>query len=251
MVSGGACQETELRHLCQADRRGTTLPVDHRSGGGLQSCVVSRWAVHRFLAQAFAANSALLIIPRTGGQERVLGESDVTLATDSPVLPYLAWTPDSEWLVFPFAEPGKAGGGLFLLSVETLEKQRLTEGKDASPAFSPDGRTLVFTRWSYLRSDIYLLRLGVNYEPQGSPQRVVETGEPFAWSAAWMSDGSEIVSSCGSYTSGSLWRMAASASAKPRRLAIASEDVGPLAVSRQRNRLGVRGAEVQDEHLAC
>jgi len=163
-------------------------------------------------------------------------ESGVSLATDF-TLPYVAWTPDSKWLVFPFVEPGKSGGGLFLLSVETLEKRRLTDGKDASPAFSPDGRSLVFTRWSAGRSDTYLLRLGVNYEPQGSPQRAVETGEPFIWSATWTSDGSEIVSSRGFWSSGSIWRMKASASAKPRRLPVSSEDVGPLAVSRQGNRL--------------
>ena len=86
-------------------------------------------------------------------------------------------------------------------------------------------------------SDIYLLRLGADCEPQGSPQRTFEIRDPYFYAAAWTSDGSQIVFSSGSFTSGNLWRIAAFASAQARRLPAASEDVGPLAVSRQGNRL--------------
>ncbi|MBP1727439.1 MAG: serine/threonine protein kinase, partial [Deltaproteobacteria bacterium] len=190
-----------------------------------------------FLRQVSRDKSAVVVVPQRGGQGRVLGESDVAHPGPLGGRPFLAWTQDSKRLVIPSAESEKTGRGLFLLSLETLERRRLTDGNDGSPAFSPDGRSLVFTRWSGGKSDIYLLHLGVNYEPQGSPQRVGETGEPITWSATWTSEGSEIVSSSGSWTSGSLWRMTASASAKPRRLAVASEDVGSLAVSRKGNRL--------------
>ena len=191
-----------------------------------------------FLRQLAPDKSAVVVVPRTGGQERVLGECDVGQTDPFIGGPYLSWTPDSKWLVIPLTESGKPGPGLFLVSVETQEKRRLTDGNDTCPAFSPDGRSLIFARSSASgRSDIWLLRLGANCGPQGSPQRIFETRDPYFITAAWTSDGGQIVFSSGSWTSGNLWRIAAIASAEARRLSTASEDVGPLAVSRQRNRL--------------
>jgi serine/threonine protein kinase len=192
-----------------------------------------------FLRKLPTHDAALVIKPQRGGQERVLVESGVPRFDDLPgsMSPYVTWTPDSKCVVFPWSDPGKVAGGLFLLSVGASEKRRLTEGNDASPAFSPDGRALVFTRWHGGRSEIRLLRLGAAYEPEGAPQSYIATGEPFDWAAAWMPDGSEIVFSSGSHNSGGLWRVAASASANPRRLALPAEDVGPLALSRHGNRL--------------
>jgi len=194
-----------------------------------------------FLRRLSQAKAAVVIAPRTGGREQVLGELD--LPKDYPLwgLSYLDWTPDSKWLVVPSAESGQAARGLFLLSVETLERKRLTTSPagflDSTPAFSPDGRTLAFTRWSGLTSEIYLRRAGVDYEPQGERQMSASTGEPYVRAIAWTPDGSELVFSCGSYSTYSLWRMAASASAKPRRLPVASEKPMVLAVSRKGNRL--------------
>jgi len=186
-----------------------------------------------FLRQLSPGKSAVVVVPRTGGQERVLGESDVWQVDTNVGGPGLAWTQDSRGLVIPSVESGKEGPSLFLLSVATLEKRRLTDGNDTHPAFSPDGRCLIFARGS----DIYLLRLGANCEPQGSPQRIFEATDPYFYAAAWTPDGSQIVFSSGSFTGGNLWRIAAFASAEARRLPAASEDVGPLAVSRQGNRL--------------
>lgn len=91
-----------------------------------------------------------MVIPQRGGQERVLGESNLTgsLGTDEP---YLAWTPDSKGLVFPSAEGDMPPCGLFLLNIETREKQKLTTLPmdrlgDTAPALSPDGRTPAFRR---------------------------------------------------------------------------------------------------------
>ena len=189
-----------------------------------------------FLRRLSLSDAALLVIPQRGGEARVLVESGVSLPTDV-TLACLAWTLDSKWLAFPWAEPGKSDGGLFLLSVETLEKRRLTEGKDANPAFSPDGRTLAFARGKGgAGSDTYLLHLGEGGVPRGAPE-LVASGHPFCRGVAWTPDGSEIVLAINSYGSGGLWRMAASASAKSRRLPVVSEDVWQPAISLQGNRL--------------
>jgi len=62
--------------------------------------------------------------------------------------PCLAWAPDSKWIVAPVPTEQQALA-LFLISVETGEKRRLTNPRastDMAPAFSPDGHTLAFTR---------------------------------------------------------------------------------------------------------
>jgi len=194
-----------------------------------------------FMRELSPTKAAIVLIPQRGRPEQVLGESGVTRPM-RPWGPYLAWTPDSKWLVFTSADSTTAGLGLFLLSVETLEKRRLTspgagDVTDTCPAVSPDGRTLAFTRMKGNGSDIYLLRLGVNYEPRGVPDMLAGGDEEYNSAAAWTPDGSEIVFSSRSVWSGGIWRVAASTSAKPRKLAVASEFVPAVAISRQGNRL--------------
>ena len=208
-----------------------------------------------FLRKLSPARCALVLIPQRGGQERVLAESDAAIYTEVPG-PHVAWTPDSKWLVFPSSESGTPGSGLFLLSVETLQKRRLTTplaagAIDTTPAISPDGRTLAFTRASGMRFDTYLLRLGENYEPQGLPEGVVATGEQVSYGAAWTPDGSEIVFYCRLLSRGSLWRVAAAKSAKPRKLAVASEDVMRTGGFPPGQPPGVYGAKVEWQYLAC
>jgi len=199
-----------------------------------------------FLRKVSQYRAALLVIPQRGGQERLLEELNLgkwnSIALSGP---YVAWTPDSKWLMLPSAEIGKEPFGFLLISVETLEKKRLTTSPagffDCTPAFSPDGRTLAFTRCSDDRSGICFLRLSENYEPQGEPERAVTSEERFGFGPAWTQDGRDIV-----YCGGSgfalnlgikgLWRMTAWMSGRPIRLSFASDATSPPAVSRQGNR---------------
>jgi eukaryotic-like serine/threonine-protein kinase len=178
-----------------------------------------------FLRELSPTRAALLIMPQRGGQELGLGETDLTHSDG----PYLAWTPDSKWIVFP----DQTGPGLYILSVQTGEKRRLTERADNHPAFSPDGRTLAFTHGG---TDIYLLRLAGGYVPQGAPERIASVGDTWV-GLTWTPDGREIVFTQGTWMSSELWRMAASASATPRKLPFASENCCYPSVSRHGNRL--------------
>jgi Tol biopolymer transport system component/predicted Ser/Thr protein kinase len=196
-----------------------------------------------FLRRLSTNRAALMLIPQRGGQERVLEELDLTEWNhfDSAVAPYVGWSADSKWLVLPSAGPGKDALGLSLVSMETLEKRRLTTplagSCDTTPAVSPDGRTLAFTRMSGGRSGICFLSLGKNYEPQGEPPRLVTPEEQPSSGVAWTPDGSDIVYCYGPFGGGGLWRMAASTSGKPVRLAFASNATSGPAISRQGNRL--------------
>ena len=194
-----------------------------------------------------------MLIPQRGGQERLLETLDSSewVHLNSPS-PYLAWAPDSKWLVLPAADPGKEALGLLLISVQTLEKRRLTTSPagffDTTPAFSPDGRTLAFTRAGLIRSGICLIRLGANYEPQGVPPRLVTPDTQPSFGAAWTADGNDIVSCYGLLTGKGLWRMSASVPREPLRLSFTSDATAVPAISRQGNRL-VYEAEKLDANI--
>jgi len=196
-----------------------------------------------FLRQVAADKDVLVLVPQRGGQERILAENNVRGDVYGP---FLSWTPDSKWLVCPALERGQRVLALNLFSTETGEQRKLTnpppeEVGDTAPALSPDGRTLVFSRVS---PDMYnvspwLLRLGEGYKPSGKEEKV-QLSNMTNFGAAWLPDGSEFVfgSAAGTNLSNfSLWRMAASKNAIPRRLDLgASNDYSPT-ISRQGNRL--------------
>ena len=193
-----------------------------------------------FLRRMGPLKVAVVLIPQRGGRERVI--TDIELPRRSYLNgPYLTWTPDTKWV----GVAGREGQfcGLFLISVETGEKRMLTNppplggrmAGDTSPAFSPDGRSLVFARQS-LTSDLYLLALEAGYTAHGDPVKL-PLDNPWNVAPAWTHDGNEIVFASGTTTSRGLSRLALRHSAKPRRLAFAPADVSGVALSPQLNRL--------------
>jgi Tol biopolymer transport system component len=183
----------------------------------------------------------LILVPQRGGPERVLAE--INLSGKEQLLdgPFLAWTPDSKWLVFPVPEAGQRAWALYLFSVETGERRRLTNpptdiAGDTAPSFAPDGRTLVFARESVdlYNCDLYLLQLGENYRALGDPERIA-LDSPYNIDAVWMPNGREMVFVSGTKTNVGLWRMMASKPATRKRLAF-TDALAP-AVSQQGNRL--------------
>ena len=184
----------------------------------------------------------LYLIPPLGGTERKLAETRIP--STYQLGSCLAWSPDSRWLaVCDWAEdsPGPTLS-VFLLSVDSGQRRRLTrppEDKgigDIMPAFSPDGRTLVFSRYgSGLRSDLYLLDLDEDLNPRGEPRR--RTFMEQIIGGQFTSDGRDIVFSAASMTDSSgLWRVPVSGTASPERLPFGEVGIWPI-VSRQGNRL--------------
>jgi Tol biopolymer transport system component/DNA-binding winged helix-turn-helix (wHTH) protein len=115
---------------------------------------------------------AVFMIPALGGPARRLHSTNVRdgAAIDSNVLasyfsPSLSWSPDGQFLAFSdlksLEEPYRFS--LFLLSLSDLQKRDLTSPPSATrgdlmPTFSPDGKTVAFTRWSAgAASEIYLV----------------------------------------------------------------------------------------------
>jgi Tol biopolymer transport system component len=106
----------------------------------------------RFIAfgRLLRGKIAILLIPALGGPERQVAEASVR--PPFATTPGVAWTPDSKWLVVPRRDSPEEPFGLSLVSIETGETRRLTSppgaagagAGDTGPAFSPDGRALVF-----------------------------------------------------------------------------------------------------------
>ncbi len=162
---------------------------------------------------------AYIVKPQRGGSEseRTIAEFDAPGYPNSEFfkpVKWCAWTADSKSLVVVGKSAPGASLALFLVSLETREKRRLTdpppESWDFSPAVSPNGRTLAFSRWNLSnRADLYLLSLSEDMRPQGEPERL-EFDIRLNLSPTWTSDGREILFTSGNTTANrSLWRMVA------------------------------------------
>ena len=101
-----------------------------------------------------------------------------------------------------------------------MQKRRLTSPPggslgDSDPAFSPDGRTLAFSRaTAQLMSDLYLLSLSEEVTPLGPEERLTFENQ-WIISPVWGRDGREVIFSSGLLAGSGLWRMGTSVSGEP------------------------------------
>ncbi|MCI0392734.1 MAG: winged helix-turn-helix domain-containing protein [Acidobacteria bacterium] len=187
-----------------------------------------------FLRQA-AESSAFYQIPAIGGAERKLAEIFPYQVPSPGNSPY--YSPDGKYLALPDKHSPADPMSIFMVSVETGEKRKLTSPiggtvGDHYPAFSPDGKMLAFVRATSLSTDdLYFMPLS-----GGEPRRLTFDSVPVA-GLAWTSDSREIVFS--SRRSGStihLWRITAMGG-KPERVDTVGKSVQSPAVSPQGHRL--------------
>jgi serine/threonine protein kinase len=195
-----------------------------------------------FLRLASPTSLALLVIPQRGGRERILQEHDLTDSGDMPPGPYLAWAPDSKWLVC--STPGSPKWFLSMIAVDSSERRVLSNPPstalwgDTAPSISPDGRTLAFTRRTPPGQtyDIYTRRLSMQYTPEAEPVKLHAQGSP-VFSGSWMADGSAVVFSSNWRGRDGLWRISATRGAMPQRLSFAPTFASEPAISRGGKRL--------------
>jgi len=162
-----------------------------------------------FIRETGSGEYAVVLKPPLGGRERAIAEVRFQL--------YLlwnrnvAWHPGGKWLVVPDSGVKAGPAGLFLISVESGEKRRLTEpppdfAGDSGPAFSPDGRSLAFARYvSENVSDVHLLSLDDQLAALSEPVPV--TSDHRSYGPEWARDGKEIFYVSGSRHSPALWRL--------------------------------------------
>ena len=173
--------------------------------------------------------AAFIIIPAIGGPERVVAD----IACQMYLCTSFAWFPDGKWVVTD---------GLALLSTESGETRSLTSPPtkstpDSSPAVSPDGRTVAFSR----SAGYELGHLLARPDRRLKAQRGAETTdflERFQLCSAWTPNGREIIFTPGVVGSGrSLWRVPVSGAAEPERLPFNGGEAGSPTISRSGNRL--------------
>ncbi|MEK7409498.1 MAG: protein kinase, partial [Acidobacteriota bacterium] len=194
-----------------------------------------------FLRDLGGGRASVLLVPALGGPERKLAEIQspgIMMLCGALAGGRLNWSPDSTGLVTSSQPSPSEPPALFLVSVESGEKRRLTSPSalsffvgDVSPAFSPDGRNLVFARGTSL----YLLSLSKALSPQGEPRRLT----PPEWRLmashpVWTPDGGQILFAGG--REGGLWKAAASGSAIPVKVSVGEFGYQP-ALSRDGRRL--------------
>lgn len=174
---------------------------------------------------AFLRKGFLYLISPLGGPERKL-----TPALGSP-----SWSPDGKFLAFADAERAEAPRSIYMVSVETGERRRLTSprngvwGGDQYCAYSPDGGSLAFARHMNGTADIYILPLA-NSIPNGEARLLTTEKVNFA-ALAWMPDGRELVYSSNRGGRTALWRLSLSPGAKPQRV-LGTEEGGLFSISR-------------------
>jgi Tol biopolymer transport system component/predicted Ser/Thr protein kinase len=190
-----------------------------------------------FLRDSRPGRSNIVLIPPSGGPERVVAEVAGVGGFRQP----LTWLPDGKWLIV-VDHPSSQVPGLWLVSAVTGERRQLTRGAegpfvgDFGPAVAPDGRSLAFVRETANNScDLYLLTIGGDLRPRGVPRRLTTNNEVIL-GLAWTADSRELIYASGAPGDVNLFRISAFGSARPRRLT-EQHEIHNLTISRRTNRL--------------
>ncbi len=139
--------------------------------------------------------SEIRIISALGGKERRLGTADIRIEIGHDFVSGLDWSADGKYLAFSDKESSGEQEGIFLLSIETGEKKRLSappsEGapfRDRKAVFSPDGQTVAFVRGA-LKAKFQILLQNL----KGGEARLLTADEGQIYDLDWVPDGSAIV----------------------------------------------------------
>jgi Tol biopolymer transport system component len=177
---------------------------------------------------AFTRKGTLILVPALGGAERELGRETASSGID--------FSPDGKTIAITSKESATAPLGIFLLTVETGQRKRLTSppgvAGDVEPRFSPDGRTIAFARSFGAQSyDLDTVQAaGGDVKRVAGDNRAIE-------GLAWMPDGSEIVYSTRRLgRPEELWRVRSSGGT-PQPVSEAGENAYSPDVSRAEKRL--------------
>jgi Tol biopolymer transport system component len=175
----------------------------------------------------------MFVTSALGGEERLVARSIAGSHASG-----LSWSPDGEMLAIVDRASQTDVDAIFLLSLETGEKTRLTAPPsgidgDSYPRFSPDGRSVAFVRGQTIgESDVFLVSID-----GGEPRRLTY-GNRATWGLDWTADGRAIVFSAfatGRAGAFSLWRVSVSGG-KTEPLEV-GEEGGEPSISRAGHRL--------------
>ena len=178
-----------------------------------------------------------LVVPALGGPERRIAASAAQQLISTPDPGMItksfgpAWSPDGASLAIVDLPTSHEPDSVYLVSIDTGQRRRLTfpvrpgEG-DSSPAFSPSGEAIAFTRsHTFGLMDLYVQRLR-----DRAPQRLTFDNRPIP-GLTWASDGRSILFSSDRNGESRLWRVPASGGA-PELIGAAGTNAYQPSVSR-------------------
>ncbi len=153
-----------------------------------------------FMRRRTQAEGDIMLIPSISGPERSLHPINIGFAVKGAGR-LMSWTSDGKWLCFTSREFADSHHRLFLLSTGSGATRPLltTAGTndgddDAAPAFSPNGRWLVFARfyggpWS---SKLWFQRITDDLHTEGEPVAVSDTIAN-ATAPIWLPDSNRVL----------------------------------------------------------
>lgn len=184
------------------------------------------------------SRAQVILVPSHGGPERILTEtrSPHRYMLGDPG-PFLAWSQDGAYLVFPDQHPGSGGSALYVIGLRGGERRQLTFPPplfrgDTEPALAPDGSRIAFVRAPDIAvSEIHMVRVSDDLTPLGEPKPITSLRR-WTHSPAWTPNGREIVFSSGYWDMVALWKCPLLNCVLPERLSGAGEDGYHPAISK-------------------
>lgn len=148
----------------------------------------------------------------------------------------LSWSPDGRFLIFPDGVSIQTPSRIYMESLETLQVRAVTTPPtgwdgDIAPAFSPDGKKIVFIRASdNAVRDIYVM------SAEGGQPRQVTHDNHMVDSLCWLGDSGTILFSSDRGGKFALWKVSVRGG-DPERLPVGTEDAFQPAVHAATHRL--------------
>ena len=182
-------------------------------------------------------SDTVYLIPSLSGSERKLADLFPRLLGYRVGGDGLAYSLDGKFLAVPDKSYAGEPFSIVLISTETGDKRKLSSAPagslgDNTPAFSPDGSHLAFSRMSgHGVEDIYVIPV-----EGGDPSRLTFDNR-YVRDLAWTADGREIVFTSDRAGDTGLWRVSASGGTPERIMTAVGYNIGRLSISRQGNRL--------------
>jgi eukaryotic-like serine/threonine-protein kinase len=206
----------------------------------------------------------IMMVPALGGSERKLGESAGPELSE-PLEGFLeasrsrpAWSPDGKSVAIVERTSAQAPLSIFLLSVETGEKTKLTSPSagygDRSPTFSPDGKMLAFARiFTFQSKEIFVLPVARNGMPAGEPRRLT-FDERNILGLDWTPDSLGIVFSSNREGGRRLWSVSVDppGPSAPQRLVVGTENAYSPSIAGEASRATTRlvyAQQTQDTNI--
>jgi Tol biopolymer transport system component/DNA-binding winged helix-turn-helix (wHTH) protein len=172
---------------------------------------------------------SIFVVPASGGTERKIGEQRFCGGG-------LDWSPDGKLMAVADKDSVSEQKGIFLLSVETGDRRRLTtppkSGFDFQPRFSPDGDMIAFIRTrSVVVQDLFVVSV-----VGGEPKRLTFMGNYFL-GLTWSRNGRSLIFTNQVGENNTLWRIDAGGGTPEKVPEVAAVNALAPTMARQANRL--------------